>query len=216
MLGNDCEKILTNINTIISAANTMTSMVINSMAGPISTTLHYGGSFPYGSDGGTLNIDIDAQSTENAGASVGSVYILTDATSALKSSASTMAALGSDLYSDTTSFNNSIGSPWTEMSVLSSACSNIEYYVSTNGDLEYTSQKIGLLSLLNSLITLAVDAKWAIITYHDYIQRGYDCVYNDNVPSITTKRTINEYTTGNLKQTISNNVNIAEESIDPF
>lgn len=217
MMGGDCERILSSITTIIGSLNDMMATVTSMMSSPITLgELKQDWSLSYGSEGGVLNFGIDVELEEQEGEAIGSLGSISDATTSLSSDASKMANLASNLYSDVSSFNNSAGSPWIEISNLNSACSNLQSFVSTNGNFVYVSQKVALMSLLNSVMTLAVDAKWAIITYHDYVQRGYDCVYNGNTPSVTTKRTINEYTTGNLKQTIANNVNIAEESIDPF
>ena len=73
------------------------------------------------------------------------------------------------------------------------------------------------LNLLNTVLSLTIDAKWALITYNDYTQRGFDNLYNNNESSITfTNDVKGTQTNGNIAQKIDNNVSVKEESIDPY
>lgn len=121
-------------------------------------------------------------------------------------------------YTDRKNFNNSIGSPWSEFDQLISSYNyirqpliNLETMSPSKEDLLF------ILSLLNKLNIDIVNFKWALITYHDYIQRAFDNIYNDNVPSITfSNDSRGTQTTGNLSQKVSNNVSVKDADITPY
>ncbi len=128
-----------------------------------------------------------------------------------------MKSLSDNNYTGAASFNNGLGSPWAELEKLKQAVADGSVYSEAHAPFNYVGEKAGILALLNMIMSAAVDAKWAIVIYHDYIQRGYDNQFNGNVPSITFDATVSGgKTTGNLKQQFDENVNIPEPSIDPF
>jgi len=127
-----------------------------------------------------------------------------------------MGSLGGSLYTGTSSFNNSIGSPWTEISKLQQAVSDAAAYSGAHSPFNYVGEKAGMLAMLNMVMSAAVDAKWAIITYHDYVQRGYDDEYNGKKPSITYKDGLDKVTNGNLVQKYEENVHIPTKPLEPF
>lgn len=141
--------------------------------------------------------------------------LINDAISAMDSlnpDVSKMQTLGSKLYTSVGSFNNSYGSPWREISNLKSSMSKL----SSVQPIKYMGDRVRLLGYLNVALGRAIDAKWAMTTYHDYIQRGYDYKYNDRQPSCPTQRTASRQSTGNLNQQYAENVNIKEKPIAPF
>ena len=128
-----------------------------------------------------------------------------------------MTTLEEDHYVESTDFHDSIGSPWNELKRLRTAVKKGEQYAAAHNPLNYVGEKAGMLAILNEILTLSVDIKWAMIYYHDYIQRGFDYMFNGNNPSLTYTNDVDgKQTIGNLKQKYEENVNIPEESIDPF
>ena len=123
-----------------------------------------------------------------------------------------MDELKAGLYTSANSFNNSYGSPWTELNSLKAAVTTANNFDVVN----FMGDRLCLLGHMQIALSRAVDAKWAMTIYHDYIQRGFDNKFNNNEPSIKFNAGINRESTGNLKQEYSENVNIPKESIDPF
>ena len=124
-----------------------------------------------------------------------------------------MKQLEDNHYVESTDFHDSVGSPWNELTRLRSAVKRGEQF----GSLNYVGDKAGMLAILNLILSLTVDVKWSIIYYHDYIQRGFDYMFNDNNPSLTyTNDLEGKQTIGNLRQDYKENVNLPEESIDPY
>lgn len=141
---------------------------------------------------------------------------VSSAMSSMSSDCGKMSSLEGGLFTDSKGFNNSIGSPWSELSRLQDLVSSGTAYAGAHAPFKFMGEKAGMLSILNAIMSAAVDAKWALITYNDYVQRGYDCNYNDKKPSITMKTGLDKTTNGNLKQKYDENVNIPTPSIDPF
>lgn len=110
-------------------------------------------------------------------------------------------------FADKCNFNNSIGSPWTEFTTLMSSLTTYIERINTESYKE----------MVPILIAQIVDFKSVLITYHDYVQRAFDNVYNDNVPSITfTSDSRGTQSTGNISQKISNNVSIKDANVTPY
>lgn len=141
---------------------------------------------------------------------------VSSAMSAMSGDCGKMDSLGGSLYTSTGSFNNSLGSPWTELSNLQKAVADASAYSGAHSPFNYVGEKAGMLAMLNMVMTAAVDAKWAIITYHDYVQRGFDESYNGKQPSVTFRETIDNTTNGNITQDFDENVRVPTPSIDPF
>lgn len=124
------------------------------------------------------------------------------------------------LYTDVKTLNNSYGSPWSEIHRLEEALKLLKS--SGSRDLEFIGDKASILALLNMTMSYAVDAKWALTLYHDYIQRGFDNKYNDNEPSIVFNKNYKtdeldvRATMGNKNQQIEENVHIKKGNYDPF
>ena len=138
---------------------------------------------------------------------------VSDSISAMGSQMSRLDGLSSNMYTSAGSFTNSIGSPWKEINQLKTAVNAVSSY----GTLNYVGSKAGMLALLNMALTCAIDAKQAITTYQDWVQRGMDHMYNGNTPSITHVNTVEgDRSMGMVKQDYSDNVNIPQKSIDPF
>ena len=126
-----------------------------------------------------------------------------------------MDTLEQEHYIESNQFNNCIGSPWSELKKLQAVVSMAEAYSANS--MNYIGEKAGMLSVLCMVYTTATDTKWAMIYYHDYIQRGFDHLFNKDEPSITYNNGLeDEQTTGNVTQEFKENVNIPVPSIDPY
>lgn len=125
-----------------------------------------------------------------------------------------MKSLESNMYTNSTNFNNSYGSPWKELHVLENSIKTIINF-DTSGT-KFIGGKITLLGIMNIALSAAVDAKWALTIYHDYIQRGFDAKYNSKTPSVVFKKANKEDSIGNVNQNFTENVNIPAKSIDPY
>lgn len=122
-----------------------------------------------------------------------------------------MKSLKKGLYTSSDSLNNSNGSPWTELEKLEAAIN-----ACSNDTVSFMGDRVKLMGLMNIALSRAVDAKWAICIYHDYIQRGYDFKYNDKKPSIKFPGEEGKETTGNIASGYTDNVHIPETSYDPY
>lgn len=133
---------------------------------------------------------------------------------ALAANASKLSSLQIGMFTSGSSFTNGIGSPWTEMEQLQNAIRSVGDY---GASLSWVGTKAGLMGLLNHVVSCAVDAKWAIVSYHDWIQRGFDHVYNGDTPSITHTADVNgSQSIGQGSQSFTDNVSIPAPSLDPF
>lgn len=88
------------------------------------------------------------------------------------------------MYKPAESVNNSYGSPWTEGDKLVERITAIQNFAAQHPILNYINEKRALMNLLQLVIPCCVDAKWAIIYYHDILSRGYDEVYNRGEESV--------------------------------
>lgn len=199
MMGKDVERMLSNVNNLIKVCNDE----IDSLAGAVIPykkvlpvpPIKPGGQFP------STNYPMVEIST---------------AMDKVREDYFKMKDLNSSLYVNSKSFNNNIGSPWSELVKLNDACEKAENYAAAHGTLSDPGEKMGMLAEMNIVLSNAVDFKYAVIIYHDYLQRGYDNNYNGKRPSISFKMGKNKITTSNVKQKYEDNVNIPVPSIDPF
>ena len=121
-------------------------------------------------------------------------------------------------FADKSNFNNSIGSPWSEFDNL---METLKCFIDYKSSIDFNNASKDELQVLSNYVSIIsiriVDFKWALITYHDYVQRAFDNIYNDNVPSITfSNDSRGTQTTGNLSQKISNNVSVKDTDITPY
>jgi hypothetical protein len=211
-MGKDCESLLSGITSIKKSLDDG----IVSLAGELaSSTVVIDTSISVNEDShsGTLKVD-EKEKTASSSSYFSAVQ---SAISESNTVIGQMKTLGSQMYvSEPEGFNNSYGSPWKEINRLSSILTSVETYANAHSTMKHVGEKAGLIGLMSMAASACVDAKWALITYNDYVQRGFDTKYNNNTPSITFARTKNRRTTGNITQPISENVHIADESTDPY
>lgn len=194
MMGKDIERMLSGICEVINALDAG----INSVAASVSYRIETEGDYN----------EIEKQNIM----STSFLSNITSAVANIEEDLSKMISISEGLYTDTSSFNNSNGSPWTELNKLKESIDKFSNPVS----IEYMGHRIQLLALIQIALSRAIDAKWALIIYHDYIQRAYDNIYNGNTPSIKFPGSNMEESTGNIAGNYTENVHMPKKKFDPF
>lgn len=206
MMGKDCERILGGISSVKESLQDALMTMSGMVNGPMKMKkfkIHH-------NDGLDEEFELEEKELEATSRTLVSIE---ESFKPLIPDVDKMMNLKKHLYTDVSSFNNSLGSPWAEIKQLQSVIDQVKEVVT---DLKYASQILSIMPLISTAISYAVDAKIALITYHDYIQRGYDAVYNNKRASIQFTTGYARKTVGNISQKYSENVNIEPESIDPF
>jgi hypothetical protein len=111
----------------------------------------------------------------------------------------------SKMYVDIKKFHTGYGSPWKEIYVLKDKIDDLDKYATSFPRLQWLGEKHSMLNLMQIVLTYTVDAKFAIVTYHDWIQRAYDHLFNGNNPSIVWDN-FEHVTIGNRLQKYDGNV----------
>lgn len=217
MMGNDCERILKGIcdfkdtltNKLIELSNS-TSYQMYQQTDYVHSTDSYG-YVRNGSHGEYY------EKKKNISVS-GIVTALNDIKIRYTTDLNNIDKLEHNLFAETADWNNSYGSPWTEIQKLTSIIEVIISFAKSHPNLEYLGDKVALLNLLSTGVALAVDAKTSFLSYHDYIQRGYDYNFNNKTSTVTTARVDknNPIGIGNVNQIFDENVNVELPTLDPF
>lgn len=203
MMGKDCERILA---SIISIKNVITD-AIKGISDNANYKITVKGS--HSKDDTSITLTEEPHISSNISSYIGNIKSVY---SSFSGDMDKMNSLASSMYTSVETFNNSYGSPWRELKDLEESINNVISF----GDSSSLGSNIAILGLLNIALVCTVDAKWALLTYNDYIQRGFDTKFNSNAPSITFKKANKKRTIGNINQSFAENVNIPEESIDPY
>ena len=206
MMGKDVESMIKDIEKIQSACISAITNLSNATSYQlISREEHAGSAFGACSP---KEIEVSANS---------GMAGVVSAMGALMTNYDKMCTMEKEHYVGSAEFNDSIGSPWYELKRLKNAVDAGKAYEASAAPLNYVGDKAGMLAMLNMILTVATDTKWAILYYHDYIQRGFDYMFNGNEPSITyTNGLEGKQTIGNIKHEYEENVHLPEESIDPY
>ena len=207
MFGNDVERILAGVNKVKDITANSINILTDTIAYRITSDATHGG---------ISTSPCYPEESEVSSSAHSFVSPIRSAMNSIVSDFQKMNELANGLYVDINSFNNGYGSPWTELNKLEESIKLAESFSHSHSNLNWIGEKAGLLGLLNSILSASIDSKWALIYYHDYIQRGYDNKYNDNDPSIKFNTGIDTQSIGNVKHDYSENVHIKEPSIDPF
>lgn len=192
MMGPDCEKLLNGITDVEKAIISAISVLSNSM--------------------NRINVH-DVSHDEILVSMASPVSGISSAFNSMKVQCEQAQSLGNKLFTDVSSFNNSAGSPWTE---IDNMMNGINMILSYKQSLKYIGEKSAMMGLLNMGLSLCVDTKYALLLYHDYLQRGYDYEYHDKTQQVVHKGINGKYTTGNIDQDFGENVNTPRPSYDPF
>lgn len=205
MFGKDIERILKGIDSVKNAAANGVVSLANATAYRITSKEQHAGT--------AFGVCYPLEEPVPDGDPMSSVI---SALESIRDDLTKMNELRNNLYIGYKEFNNLIGSPWDELDKLEEAVDNGKSYSGAHAPFNYVGEKAGMLSILNMIISAAIDAKWALVIYQDYIQRGYDHLYNDNKPSIEFDSGLDKESTGNIIQDYEENVNVEKPSNDPF
>lgn len=216
MMGKDCERIVVGINNVKDIINSQIISLSSSIATQRMTMEYKGGDIHGSAEDVSFDKLYDVQEIEDTMTSSSYLSAIESAMGSINTDVSKMKKLERSMYTSSNQFNNSYGSPWKELKMLENSIKEIRNYCSNNPVLKFLGQKVGLVTLMNAALSYAVDSKWAMIYYHDYIQRGYDHVYNGDRASIEFRKAREKTTIGNINQDYSENVNIHKKSIAPF
>lgn len=104
------------------------------------------------------------------------------------------------LYTSKENVHNSIGSPYTELYDLNDKLKNLQRWCGDHTELQWIGEKHALLNMMQLVVQATINAKYAVIIYHDYLQRGYDYCHNDNKQSVSWDDFENGRSTGNVSQ----------------
>lgn len=214
MMGKDSERIFSSIDKMIS----VTAEAINDIAKLNSPPIKVKADHTHSDEGAGPASKTFFIEKEDKKSMAGPLNKVISTLEGLADDLGKMDELKEGLYTDTTSFNNSIGSPWREIERLRSFINEVS---SWSGE-DYIGDRAAVIALLTSVQTAAVDAKWAFMLYNDYIQRGFDHRFNDNEPSITFPKNFKENeldpkrSIGNKNQEFDENVHIKQGNYDPF
>ena len=115
----------------------------------------------------------------------------------LQEDAKNLDSITQDMYTDKNTFNNTYGSPFQEVTNLMNKLNDIKTYTETLSILQWQSQKLVLMNLLQVVVSYAVEAKCALMVNHDFAQRGYDDKFNDKRSSIAWESFDSGATDGN-------------------
>ena len=74
--------------------------------------------------------------------------------------------------------NNTIGSPWTEFEDLNTLMLNLKTFAVKYSSIKYLNENRALLTILQLILSHVIDCKWALISYHDILSRGFEKVFN--------------------------------------
>lgn len=127
-----------------------------------------------------------------------------------------MNQISNEMYTDVSTFNNSYGSPWTEINMLKQKIDEVEQYATANSVLQWKGQKFALVNLLQVVVSYALDCKFSLSMNQDFVQRGYDHEFNGNETTIAWEDFDHGATTGNRNQNTPGATNLRRKSRDPF
>lgn len=83
--------------------------------------------------------------------------------------------IDSVLYTRKENMHNSVGSPFTEIYRVQQTLTNVVSYSRDSLYIgEYIQNLARLMNMIARLRSYAVDAKWAIVMYADYLERGFN------------------------------------------
>lgn len=207
MMGKDCERIL---STIISIEDSISDSIMK-LSEILNTPVIIKADHNHGEEGSITKFEFKEKEDEIDISDL--ISEIDGSISGFNKDMKILSSLEEGLYTDKTSFNNSNGSPWSEIHRMEKSIKQLKNLVSPG---KYNGGKTGLIALMSVALASCIDAKWALIMYNDYIQRGFDAKENDKKPSITHKGSDKKETIGNIKQDFDENVNIPKESLDPF
>lgn len=104
-------------------------------------------------------------------------------------------------YTGVKTFHNTYGSPWYEIYDLMEKIDWCNDYASRYPALQWLGEKQSFAHHMQMVVSIAVDCKWAVIYYQDYLQRGYDIHFNNATHAIDFEDFDHHRLPGNVPQT---------------
>lgn len=191
------------IEKLISGFDNVTKACIGELEGLSSATR-----YQINTEGVHGEVEIAVPYTINYGS-------ITGAASPMMTEIANTKTIGDTVYSGKNSLNTSSGSPFEEVERFKTT---MEFVTSQPATVSFVGEKAAAMSDINMLLSTAIDAKHAVIKFHDSLTRGFDSEFHGNRPSIKWNKNVKgEKTIGNKeKQPKHNNVNIPPDPIDPY
>ena len=129
---------------------------------------------------------------------------------------SKMKSFGDNLYVDPKKYNNSYGSPFSEIEQMKKAVQAAVSYNSNHAPFSWIGEKAAMLSLLAMVIGMASDCKQSLTTFQDSAQRAFD--EESDEPSIQWVRDSTGKKTAGMNKPVSKKAealeNLGIDSID--
>lgn len=202
--GKDVERLLSAINTVItsgrSAANTMANAGMYQIQTRIDITddqllstvtssgAHGHGSGDHGHPPGSVILGKHRHWEYEIPADTASPN-----SDAFLKEVGNIRAIEGKLYKPKGQVLNGLGSPYSEIYELESRLGECEA-----SPLDYIGPKHTLSEKILTAVTAAIDAKYAVITYHNALQDGYDGVHNKGKKSVPQEDFERGTTTGEI------------------
>lgn len=127
------------------------------------------------------------------------VSLLIEMGEKLQGDISSIQKIEGKLYVKANKVHNNYGSPFTEIYDLKKKIDTCKNYSEQHPRLQWLGEKHALLNFIQMILTTSVDAKFAVIMYHDYLQRGYDANINGKKSSIAWDDFNDGKSDGNIK-----------------
>ena len=188
MLGSNSEKVLRVIDKIIQATSNInidvvsyrltSTLISDSVSG---STSNSGGDGGHSHGAGSLHVANPKSEEDPHEAFIDNISDLKPLKAELDSIIDKVQLIDKNIYVRNNQMHNSLGSPYTEMYRLQAILNEtVTFSASCQYMGEYLLQVTKAAMLINRVLQLAIDTKWAIITYSDYLERGYNYVQGQN------------------------------------
>lgn len=197
MLGKDVERMIAGIESVKDAATSAVDSLSGATAYQLTTDIAHR----------EIPVPVGASSFVSG---------LSSGMAGMSGDCGKMNSLGSSLYTSPNTFNNCCGSPWSELTKLGTAVSAAESFAGAHSTLQWLGEKAALLGLINKVLSASIDARWALMHFHDHIQRGFDHKYNSDIPSYTWAGANGNQTIGNVNHDYKDNVHIPKAPTNVF
>lgn len=187
MFGSNTERVIQSIDQIIAATGAihinpvsyrMTHTLISDrVAGSTASS----GGDSHSHDAGSLYV-WNPQSREDPHPGfIENISDLKAAKSGFDSLIQNIQLIDTSIYVRTNEMHDSIGSPYTELYRLQQAIDDV---ISFSRECQYMGEYVAACCeatrLLVRVTQLAIDAKWAVINFGDYFERGYNYIFGEN------------------------------------
>lgn len=187
MLGSNVETLVKLINDILIETDTQrifkhtypirTDLDDNGIYGSTGTD---GGDYAHSHDAGSLAVPSSATETKSFG-TINNILDVKSKGVIYQELMRKIDIIERNIYVPSNQMNNSIGSPYQELFRLRDSIQTaINFSEKYQYLCEYVYNSIQAIHIIHCVRTNAIDAKWAVITYADHLERGYNYVQNQD------------------------------------